>query len=188
MPLRYDPQVTADARGVAKVTYVLRSNPPHAGQVLRDHRLMLAALLLATILAHGGAAVSVGLAVATVRKWSRRSIAWVAAIAVLAALVLPIVFFVLNGNRPLDTAGGSFAMALSSILAALATRTAFQLDETLFSLAAWDIATALFAIGLCAWTIWFWQQKADRAWKIKCSQAPELADAQPAVEAGFVGD
>jgi ABC-type transport system involved in multi-copper enzyme maturation permease subunit len=186
--LRYDPQVTKDARGVAIVTYVVRSNQPYTGEVLLGHRLMLAALLFATILAHGGAAVSVGLGLATVNGWSRRAIAWVAAIAVLAALVLPLVLFVLNGNRPLDTAGGSFAMASSSILVALVTRTAFQLDETLSSVAAWDIATALFAVGLSAWTIWFWQQKANREWKIKRSLAPELDDAQIAMKATAVAD
>jgi ABC-type transport system involved in multi-copper enzyme maturation permease subunit len=186
--LRYDPQVTKDARGATTVTYVLRSNLPYTGEVLLGHRLMLAALLLATILAHGGAAVSVGQGLATVSGWSRRAMAGVAAIAVLAALVLPLVVFVLNSSRPLDTAGGSFAMALSSILAALVTRTSFQPEETLLLVAAWDIATALFAIGLSAWTIWFWQHKANRAWKIKRSQVPELADALPGVEAGFVGD
>jgi hypothetical protein len=65
-------------------------------------------------------------------------------------------------------------MALSSIFAALVTRTSANFDETLASVAAWDIATALFAVGLSAWTIWFWQQKANREWKIKCSQAPAL--------------
>jgi hypothetical protein len=81
---------------------------------------------------------------------------------------------VLSGNRPLDVAGGSFAMALSSILAALVTRTSVNFDETLFSVAAWDIATALFAVGLSVWTIWFWEKKADRECKIKHSQAPVL--------------
>ena len=185
---RYDSQVTKDARGAAVVSYVLRSNLPYTGEVLHGHRLMLAGLLLATILAHGAAAVSVGLGLATVRGWSRRAIAWVVAIAVLAALVLPLVLFVLNGNRPLDTAGGSFAMALSSILAALVTRTSVELEATLLSVAAWDIATALFAVGLSAWTIWFWEQKADRERKIEPLQAPELAGAPLAVEAGFVGD
>jgi hypothetical protein len=65
-------------------------------------------------------------------------------------------------------------MASSSILVALVTRTAFQLDETLSSVAAWDIATALFAVGLSVWTIWFWEKKADRECKIKHSQAPVL--------------
>ena len=92
---------------------------------------MLAALLLATILAHGGARRERRPGPRHRERMVAAPIAWVAAIAVLAALVLPLVFFVLNGNRPLDTAGGSFAMALSSILVALVTRTAFQLDETL---------------------------------------------------------
>ena len=184
----YDVQVTKNAQGVNVVTYVLRIISPYPGEVKLGRRLMLAALFLATILAHGGAAVSVGLGLATVSEWSRRAIVGVVTAAVLAALVLPVCFFVLNGGRPLDAAGGSFAMAMSSVLAALVTRTSYNLDETVVSVAAWDVATALFGVGLLAWTVWFWHQRASRAWKIKRLRAPKLGDDQPVVEAGLLGD
>ena len=137
----------------------MRNDLPYDGEVRLGHRLLLTAVLLATILAHGGAAVSAGMGLATVSEWSRRKIAGVVAVAVLAALVLPFIFFVLNGGRPLDAMGGSFAMAMSSVLTALVTRKSFSLDEIILSVAAWDIATALFGLGLLWWTVRFWQRQ-----------------------------
>jgi ABC-type transport system involved in multi-copper enzyme maturation permease subunit len=186
----YEPQFTKNAAGVNVFTsYVLaRNDLPYNGEVRLGQRLLLTAILFTTILAHGGTAVSAGLALATVSDWSRRKIAGVVAVAVLAALALPFVFFVLNGRRPLDAMGGSFAMAMSSILAAIVTRTSFNLDELILSVAAWDIATVLFALGLSWWTVRFWQRRFIGESRAKPAPVADLGDTCPTAKASFVGE
>jgi ABC-type transport system involved in multi-copper enzyme maturation permease subunit len=186
---RYDSQVTKNAQGLDTVTYVLvRTDLPYPDKVKLRERLILTGILLTTILAHGAAAVSVGLGLATFREWSRRAIATVVALVVLAALVQPFCLFVLNGFRPLDDPAGSLAMAMSSLLTALVSRTSLTFDEHIFTLATWNSAVALFAVGLLAWTIWLWQRRASRALKIKRLQTPGFRAAQPVVEAGLIRD
>jgi len=139
-------------------------------------------------LAHGAAAISIGLGLATFTEWSRRRIGCVIAIAVVAALVLPFALFVLNGGSPLDNAGASFVMAMSSLLTALATRTSLTFGETSLLIAVSDVAAMVFALGLAAWTIRVWQRRTSRALEIKSLQPAKLGDGEPVVGVGFVGE
>ena len=79
-------------------------------------------------------------------------------------------------------------MAMSSLLAALVTRTSFHLGETIQVVTAWDVGAALFAAGMCAWTVWFWQQQSAGVPKAESAQSLTHNDRQPAVEAGLVAD
>ncbi len=184
---RYEPQFTKIAPRGSVTTYVLaRTDLPYAGEVRLGQRLMLTVVLLATILAHGGAAVSVGLALATVRKWSRRLVTSVVVIAVLVALVVPVCVYRLNGWRPLDAAGGSFAMDMSSLLDALVSRTSYHLNAMVLSVAAWDVGSAIFAIGLSWWTIRYWQRRSSAESRAKLVRMPDLGEKRQAAGAGFV--
>ena len=115
--------------------------------------------MIATILIHGGAAVSVGLALAIVTKWSRRTIIATVAIAALSALVLPVHLLFLDRGHPVVYAGWSFAIAVCSLLTALVTRSSFSLDETVVLVTAWDFVDCALAIGLSWCTIRHWERK-----------------------------
>jgi hypothetical protein len=186
----YSPQFTKNAAGVDVVTsFVLeRTDQPYAGEVRLGQRLAAAAVLIATIMVHGGAAISVGMAFAVVSGWSRRTIAAGVVLAVLVALVLPVCMLLLNYRRPPIDGGWSFALATSSLLIALLTRTSFILGETIVSVTAWDIATALFAIALCSWTVWSWQRRLRNAPRAEPAHPFAHNECRPAVESGLVGE
>ena len=114
----FKPEFTRNATGVQVVTsYVLVDpNIPYAGEVRRAERLMIAAVLLLTILIHGGAAVSLGLGLGLVPTtwWKRRPMVIAAGITVLAFFVLPIFLTFFVDRARLNTAMWSFVMASDS--------------------------------------------------------------------------
>jgi hypothetical protein len=96
---------------------------------------MIAAGLFVTILVHGGAAISVGLALATANVWLRRALVTAVGLTVLGIL------------------------AMRSLLALLASRTSFRVVGTLRAVMIWNIVVALFATGLLMCTIWVWKRR-----------------------------
>jgi ABC-type transport system involved in multi-copper enzyme maturation permease subunit len=172
-------QVTKDSSGadVISAFKIISTHMPYIGELRLGTRLKAAAVFIATILIHGGAAVSVGLALAMVNKWSRRSIKVTATIAALSALVLPVHLLFLDRGHPVAYAGWSFAIAIYSLLTALVTRTSFSLDETVVLVAAWDLVVALLAIMLSWYTIRHWQRRSITASRLNRSRLhSETAD------------
>jgi len=157
----YEPQSTTNASGVQVVTsYVLaKTDITYVGEVRLGPRLMIAAVLVVTILVHGGAAISVGLGLTTANGWSRCVLATAVGLTVLVVLVLPIYLFLVADGHAVVTAMWSFVMALASLLVMLVTRTSFSVGDTLSSVLFWDVVVSLFAVGLSCWTIWVWQQR-----------------------------
>ena len=122
--------------------------PPQAGELRAGERLLVAVLLVVTILAHGGAAVSAGLAFSTVRGWSRNAIAAAIGVALIVALVLPTCVFLLYGIHGTEAGMWSFVSASTSLLSLLATRESWNYGVTLWTIVLWDAVVALFAFGL----------------------------------------
>ncbi len=83
---KYEPQFTNTA-GVQVVTSYVLVKADIPGEVLLGHRLMIAAVLIVTILVHGGAAISVGLGVATANGRSRQALAIAIGLHLLVVLV-----------------------------------------------------------------------------------------------------
>jgi hypothetical protein len=146
-------------------------------------RLMIAAVLVVTILCHGGAAISVGLALAIANGWSRRAVVAAVGFALLVTFVLSVYLFVINNGRALDTIGWSFVMAVDSLLAMLVSRTSLSIAEALSSVIYSDVLVALLALGLSGWTIWVEQRRSIGV--AKPSLATDLDDAQPGVATAF---
>jgi hypothetical protein len=112
--------------------------------------LMSSGVLLMTILVHGGAAISVGLALATASPWLRR------------AMVTAVGFTVVG------------ILAMRSLLALLVSRTSYSARERLWSVALWDIVVTILAVCLSLWTIWVWQRRLHGASKPKPFIATDL--------------
>ena len=118
----------------------------------RRPSLMIAAVLVITILVHGGAAIGVGLALTTVHGWPRRALAAAGGVALAVAVVLPICLIVLYSGHALDTGMWSFVVASYSLLVILVTRTSFSIGDILVH-DVWDVVVGFFlAVGLTWWT------------------------------------
>jgi hypothetical protein len=162
----YEPQFTTDPSGAQVITsYILaRTDIPYPGEVRFGRRLLIYAALLATILVHGGAAISVGLALTTANAWLRRALATAVGLTVLGIL------------------------ALRSQLVLLVSRTSFRARETLWSVMFWDVLVILFAVGLSWWTNWIWQRRLRGVTEARSVRATDLHHDRPAVETAWVGD
>jgi ABC-2 family transporter protein len=183
---QYEPQFTTNSAGAQVVTsYVLlKADIPSSSEVQLGQRLMIAAVLIVTILCHGGAAISVGLALAIANEWSRRAVVAAVGFALLLTFVLPVYLFVFNNGRALDTIGWSFVMAADSLLAMLVSRSSLSVGEALSSVIFWDVLLALVTVGLTWWTNWV--ERSRLIGIAKPSLATDLDDAQPGVETAVV--
>jgi hypothetical protein len=186
----YVPQFTTNPAGVKVVTsYVLaRAGTPYFGEVRLGQRLMIAALLIVTVLVHGGAAISVGLGFATTKVWSRRALAAAVGLIVLVVFVLPLCLIMVNNGRALDAVMLCFVMASDSLLTVLVTRVSFSVADMLWSVMFCDVVIALFAIGVSWWTMRVWKCRLSDVPKAKPSLATDLHDGRPAAEAVLIGD
>ncbi len=184
---QYEPQVLKNSSGSLFISSFTLNNThvPFMSELSLGQRLKAAALFIATILIHGGAAVSVGLCLAMITNWSRRTVIATVSLA-LAFVVLPVHLLFLQ--RPVVYAGWSFAIAVYSLLNALATRGSFSLDETLVLIAAWDFATALFAIGVSWCTIRHWQRRAIGASRAMPSIMPILGEDRRIIGTRLLGE
>jgi ABC-type transport system involved in multi-copper enzyme maturation permease subunit len=184
---QYQPQVLQNSSGTYFISSftVIKHHVPFMGELTLGQRLKAAALLIATILIHGGAAVSVGLAMAMVTKWSRRTVIATVGLA-FSFMVLPIHLLYLE--RPVVYAGWSFVIAVYWLLTVLVTRGSFSFDETVVLIAAWDFAIALFAIGVSWCTIRHWRRQSIGASRARPSLRTVLGEEQPIAEASLVRD
>jgi ABC-type transport system involved in multi-copper enzyme maturation permease subunit len=120
-----------------------------------DERLFGAALMVVTILAHGAAVTSLGLALATWTKRQSRAIALSVGAFVLLAIAWPILVMVLFLN-PRD--GGETLAVMSPLFMAGGLADALvlripRMRSILWSGAVWDLVVSLAAAGLLTWTI-----------------------------------
>jgi hypothetical protein len=133
------------------------ANAERYGAVRLAQRLAAAALWIGTILAHGAAAVSLGLALGTAFPHRRRAIIASIAVVVMILVPLPLYSFVnfVIGNPALDPGAASwnFLAAAGSLLAPLFTRTESNIREVLAAAMLWDTVITLFAAGLLLGTI-----------------------------------
>jgi hypothetical protein len=133
------------------------ANAERYGEVRLAQRLAATALWIGTILAHGAAAVSLGLALGTAIPQPRRAIMASGAVIVVIFVALPLYSFVnfLIGNPALDPGAASwnFFAAAGSLLAPLFTRTEPSIREVLAAAIFWDTLITLFAAGLLLGTI-----------------------------------
>jgi hypothetical protein len=154
-------KVTNSPSGTRVVTW----EPPDLVTVIAEqsrevrlgHRLAAATLWIGTILAHGAAAVSLGLALGTAIPQPRRAIRASVAVIVMIFVPLPLYSFVnfVIGNPALDPGAASwnFFAAAGSLLAPLFTRTEPYIREVLAAAMFWDTVITLFAAGLLLGTI-----------------------------------
>ena len=157
-----------------------------------DHRLAAAALWIGTILAHGAAAVSLGLALGTAIPQPRRAITATLAVIVLIFIPLPLYSFVnfVIGNPALDPGAASwnFFAAADSLLAPLFTRSEPNMPQVLAAAMFWDALIALFAAGLFLGTLWIEQRLSLGLSPHPSALATTDAGEQPAVGSALAGD
>ena len=128
------------------------------GEVRLVPRLLAAALLVLTILVHGAAVVSLGLALAIAIEKTRRAIAAGFGLAFMVVVFLPIFLsLVLDTAAPPGVAMWNFVMASHSLLLPLLTRIEPDIAEILVSVLLWNIAVSMCAAGLLWWSIRRWQ-------------------------------
>jgi hypothetical protein len=142
-------QLYTGDRSDANVQAALRElSVQHTGQPLGD-RLRDAGLLMITILAHGAATISAGVALAIWVKHRRRRIAATVCVFLLVALVWPIgVFFVSPiGFMPHGLYALSPLWAAGFLMDALINRQPAP-SGLLWWIGVWDGVVTLFAIGL----------------------------------------
>ena len=172
-PTRYEAQYTTDAKGLKTFTGDVRLDPEpwQPGELRAGERVLIVALLIVTILAHGGAAISAGVAFSASRVWSRRAIAAAFGVALLVALFLPICVYTLYDVRGMPAGMWSFVSASTSLFASLATRESWDFGATLWTIALWDAIVALFAFGL----LWRTVSATERAMFDQAQVTPALA-------------
>ena len=183
-PPRYEPQFTKNAAGVQVVTsYVLvKADVPYAGEVRLGQRLMIAGVLIVTILVHGGAAISVGLGLATVNGGRDVTLAAAVGLTVLVVLVLPIYLFLLNqgsrsGHRHVELRHGLGFAARSARHPHLVQRRRDPLVRGLSGTLSLHFSPS----GFPCWTIWVWQHRLSGVSKAKPSLATDFHGGQAAV-------
>jgi ABC-type Na+ efflux pump permease subunit len=190
-PPRYEPVYTTNAKAGTQVVsaYKLVKNPPpHAGALPLGPRLLLAAVFVGTILVHGGAAISAGVAFAAVKWSSRRARTAVVGLALLVLLLMPLYLYVFAQTGTLGSAGWSFVMASDAVLNLLKTRTSLNFGETLWPVVGWDVAVALSCAAICWWASWAWRLGPDGIAEKKPLSADSLDAGLAAPETTLTAD
>jgi hypothetical protein len=130
------------------------------GEVHLVRRLLAAALLVLTILVHGAAVVSLGLALAIAIEKTSRAIAAGFVLAFMVVVFLPIFLSViLSSAAPPGVAMWNFVMASNSLLLPLITRIEPDIVDILVSALLWDIAVSLCAAVFLLWSLRRWQSR-----------------------------
>jgi ABC-type transport system involved in multi-copper enzyme maturation permease subunit len=188
-PTRYNPQFAVDARKSQIITGYTRddSDVPYAGEVKIDERLRVAAMLVVTILVHGGLAISIGRAAGLIEQLSKRTLAMGIAVIVASVLIISFSITIISGGAAPDSVNWSFVSASSALLSILVSRTSFSARATILSVAQWDLALLAAGAGIWYWTTREWQRKLAQTSVLKSRFASELAayatTAEPAVTA-----
>ena len=125
------------------------------GMVPQDDRLVEAALLIVTILVHGAAAVSIGLALATAIRRPRIALAAMIGLSMFLILGLPIGFFIgRNLYESIFTFWGFLLMA-TTLLNGLVTRLSGDIPEISAWMMLWDGVLAVLSVALVWATVRF---------------------------------
>jgi hypothetical protein len=189
-------KVTKSPAGTQVVTWEqpdpATANVERLGEVRLAHRLASVAVLIATILAHGAAAVSLGLALGTVIAQPKRALKASVAVIVVIFIPLPLYSFVnfLIGNPAFDpgVASWNFIVAVGSLLAPLLTRIDPNIRQVLATAMFWDTIITLFAAGLFWGTIRMGHRHSFGQSPDRSALGTMDAGGQPAVESAWVGD
>jgi ABC-type transport system involved in multi-copper enzyme maturation permease subunit len=138
------------------------ANVERIGEVRLGRRLSIAALLIVTMLVHGAACVTIGLALATAIQERRRAL--VAGIGVGIALALGVSLHVATAHHGYGPDAGlwNFKVAAGSLLLALVTRVSPNIREIVWLIMLWDLVVAIVAIGVFSWTNWARQRRSVR--------------------------
>jgi hypothetical protein len=163
----YEPHFTTGPTGGQVIDSYVQVNAqvPTVGYIRLAQRLRITALLIVTILVHGGAAVSFGLGVSVASKWSEKVLATVIGLASVTLLVL----------HPMN-----------SLFAMLISRSSLSFEETLWYVTIWNMVVAAFAVALSRWTIRAWQRRLTGASQPLLSK--ELKNSPSAMATIFIGD
>jgi ABC-type transport system involved in multi-copper enzyme maturation permease subunit len=129
------------------------------GEVRRGTRVWSAAALLMSILAHGGAAVSIGLALAAKIKRPTRFLSAGVGLAVVLIIAIPL-YLAWFLSISAEAAGmWNFVTAANSLLIALFTRFSHGTEQIIRSVLCWDGIVAVCAVYLLWWTARAWQRR-----------------------------
>ncbi len=187
---RMVPKATAAAAGTpAAITYVRADEGSNRiGAVQMGDRLIGVALLIATILVHGAAIASLGLAVATAIERPRLALSVTIGLSVFLALGVPLYLFMSNPSyAPLYTVWG-FVMVADSLLAVLSTRATGDILVMTHWVAVWNVVVLILSIGLLWFTIRTWQRRLLGVPKGQATPEIDSEQRPPAVEAALIGD
>jgi hypothetical protein len=189
-PLRYEPQYTTNPKGVKFISsYVLaKDQSPPVGEITLGRRLLVAAAFLGTVLAHGGAAISVGLVLAPAKWSSNRSRAVVLGLFALMALALSVYFVAFSSSHAVATGGWSFLAASNSLLTMLGSRVAPSVGKVLWPVVGWDLLVALGAVAICWWAAWAWRFELGGETKRKPPLKAGVEEGLPVSEVVLAGD
>ncbi len=156
----YQTKTSTNVSGPPVVSYeLITEHVPRVGEVGPGHRMMAAGLWVVTILVHGAAAIGVSLALTTVKRWSRRTLAIAAGFAVLVVLVVPLFLDMITNDNVVTAAMWNFVVASDALLGLLICRLSFSTGDILWCVLIWDVVNAVITIGLLWWTIRIWQRQ-----------------------------
>ena len=131
------------------------------GEVRLGPRLLSVAALIVTILVHGAAAVSIGLALSIGIKRSTRALSAGVGLLVLLVIIMPIYLVImLNQSASSRIVMWNFVMAVDALLHALFSRVDPGIGDTLGSVLLWDVVVSVVTAGLLWLAIRMWQRRA----------------------------
>jgi hypothetical protein len=174
-PAHYEPRYATNASGVGVITtYVkVRSDVPMVGEIPLGQRLVIALVWMLTILAHGAAATGVGLLLANVKEWSKRTVATVIGLLLVVIVILPFYTLVIFSGHDASITMWSVVSASNSLFAALSSRMSFDHPDTLRSLVFCDVVVSLIAFGLWSRVVWLRQHRLRGDSEAKTAGRPE---------------
>ena len=154
----YTSKSTTNASLTPIVTYELvKEHIPRIGEVGAGPRMMAAGLWVGTILIHGAAAIGVGLALTTVKKWSRVTVALGVVLILVVVLFLPCYLFLLGNPEELNAGMWNLVVASDALFCLMDSRLCFSVGDILWSVLVWDVVNVAITVGLLWWSIRAWQ-------------------------------
>ncbi len=183
------PMTAASGTPATAITYVRADESiERVGAVHLGDRLIGVALLIATILVHGAATVSLGLAVATVIERRRLALSVTIGLSVLLVLGVPLYLFMTNPSyAPVFMIWG-FVMVADSLLAMLSTRVTDDILTMSHWVAVWNVVVLALCVGLLWFTIRTWQRRLLGVSKSHADTEIGSEESPPVVEAALIGD
>ncbi len=187
----YQTKTSNDASKNPVVTYeLIKEHVPLVGEVNLGQRLIGGGLWIVTILVHGAAAIGVGLALSTVKAWSRRAFLAAIGLPLLVLLILPLYLFMTNNHYDFEliTSTWIFVVASNSLLDLLISRRSFSAEDIFRCVLLWDVVVALSTFGLLSWTARAWQRRLLSLPRSQRTSEIDAAEGHPIVETALIGD